>query len=93
MVVSWKRLWDGALDFGYKGTRCVQSIVRELSRPSFGDKLCCICGNGVESFLVHLCVGHPLLVCNESPTTIIDKLSSVDMPFTITLGSSLAHIT
>ena len=63
--------WDGALDFGYKGTRCVQSILRELSRPSFGDKLCCICGNGVESFLVHLCVGHPLLVCNESPTTII----------------------
>ena len=38
-VVLWKRIWDGALDYGVKGTTCVQAILRELSRPTFGDHL------------------------------------------------------
>ena len=33
-VVSWRRIWDGALDYGVKGTMCVQAILRELSRPT-----------------------------------------------------------
>ena len=37
--VSWSKLWDHALDLGEKGTRCVQSILRELSRPCFGERL------------------------------------------------------
>ena len=47
----------------------------------------------VECFSIHLCTDHPSLVCHHSLYTIIDKISNVDMPFIITLGSSLCHIT
>ena len=59
------------------------------------DDIRSIAPNGytIESFLVHLCINHPQLVCNESPTSHIEKLSSVDMPFIITLRLNLFHIT
>ena len=91
--VSWKKLWDNALDYGYKGTKCVQAILCELCRPTFGDRLCHLCSGHVECFSIHLCTDHPSLVCHHSLSTIIDKISNVDMPFIITLGSSLCHIT
>ena len=30
-VVSWRKIWDGALDYRVKGTNCSQAILRELS--------------------------------------------------------------
>ena len=30
--ISWRRLWDTALDKGVKGTRTLQSVFKELSR-------------------------------------------------------------
>ena len=90
--VSWRKIWDGALDYGYRGTICVQAILRELSRPIFGERLCHLCNNLVEDYLLlHLCNAHPSLVRHESLTTIIDKISAVDMPFIITLGSNLCR--
>ena len=39
-TVSWRRVWNSALDYGVKGTKCVQYVLRELCRPSFGENLC-----------------------------------------------------
>ena len=70
------------------------SILCELCRPTFGDRLCHLCSGHVECFSIHLCTDHPSLVCHHSLSTIIDNIiSNVDMPFIITLGSSLCHIT
>ena len=63
--VSWKKLWDNALDYGYKGTKCVQAILCELCRPTFGDRLCHLCSGHVECFSIHLCTDHPSLVCHH----------------------------
>ena len=32
-VVSWKKIWDGVLDYGVKGTNCSQAILRKICRP------------------------------------------------------------
>ena len=84
---SWRKIWHGALDSGYRGIICVQAILREFTRPTFDDRLCHLCVE--DYFLLHLCNPHPSLVRHESLTTIIDKISAVDMPFIITLGSNL----
>ena len=88
-TVSWRKIWDSALDHGIKGTRCAQAILREFSRPTFGDKLCHLCKEEIACFSVHLCDKHPSLVCNKSLTNIIANVSSVDMSFIITLGLKL----
>ena len=75
-VVSWRRIWDGALDYGAKGTTYVQAILRELSRPTFGDHLCHICSEQITGFSTHLCTCHPSLACIESLCDIISKSSS-----------------
>ena len=88
-VVSWRKIWDGVLDYGVKGTNCGQATLRELCRPVFGDKLCHICKEPITCFSSHLCDSHPSFVCNESLTTIISKISSADIMFVITLGAKL----
>ena len=93
--VSWSKLWDHALDLGEKGTRCVQSILRELSRPCFGERLCHLCNGHIDSnecFFDHLCKNHQSLVCNELPTVILLNISSVNMPFILKLGSNLGTV-
>ena len=78
--------------YDYRGTICVQAILREFSRPTFGDRLCHLCTNHVEDYLLfHLCNAYPSLVRHESLSTIIDMISAVDMPFIITLASNLCH--
>ena len=39
---SWRRLWDMALDKGVKGTRTLQRVFKELSRPKPCSK-CNLC--------------------------------------------------
>ena len=29
-TVSWRRIWDNALEYGVKGTKCVQYVLREI---------------------------------------------------------------
>ena len=38
--VSWRKIWDNALEYGVRGTRCAQSVLRVLCRPTFGERLC-----------------------------------------------------
>ena len=41
--ISWRKLWDHVLEYGVKGTRCVQSLFKSLCRSTFGEKVCHIC--------------------------------------------------
>ena len=66
--VSGRKIWDNALDHGVKGTRCVQSVLRELCHPTFGEKLChlCNCQISERCFSTHLSECHPSLLCHKS---------------------------
>ena len=88
-IVSWRKIWDGALDYGVKGTYCGQAILRELGRPVFGDKLCHLCKEPITCFSSHLCNSHPTLVCHESLSSIVNKIAAADISFVVTLGSKL----
>ena len=50
--VSWRKIWDGALEYGYGGTICVQAILREFSGPTFRDRSCHPCNNHVEDYFL-----------------------------------------
>ena len=86
---SWRKIWDNALDYGVKGTISCQALLRELSRPTFGDRKCHLCGDQISSFPLHLCNDHPSLVCHTSLSSVVSKVSSLDMKFIITVGSKL----
>ena len=88
-TVSWRRVWDNALYYGVKGTKCVQYVLRELCRLTFGENLCCLCKNKISCFSTHLFDCHPSLVCNKSLTEAITLISSLDMQFIISFGSKL----
>ena len=90
-TTSWRKLWDQALEYGVKGTRCVQSVLRSLSRPTFGEKLCPICNCQITepSFSTYLFEHHPSQVCHKSLTDAIILISSLDMKFILSLGSKL----
>ena len=59
--VSWRRLWDIALEKGVKGTKIVQNLFRELCRPASCFK-CSVCDSHVPSTTT--CFEH---ACNEHP--------------------------
>ena len=61
-----------------KGTEYCQAVLRELSRPTFGDRICHLCKDS-SSFALHLCDNHASLVLNESLPSIVSKVSSLDM--------------
>ena len=53
-LVSWKKIWDGALDYGFKGTTRVQVI---LSRPSFvAPHQSYHCGYAFHYHFLYFCV-------------------------------------
>ena len=70
-TVSWRRVWDNVLDYGVKGTKCVQYVLRELCQPTFGENLCYLCKNKISCFSTHLFDCHLSLVCNKSLTEAI----------------------
>ena len=85
--MSWRKIWDNALDNGVKGTRCVQTISRELSRPMFSDKLCHLCDKEIVCFSVYLCdinIHHSCAINH-----LLELLHT--MFFIITLGVVLSH--
>ena len=64
--VSWRRLWDIALEKGVKGTKIVQSLFREVCRPASCFK-CSVCDSHVPSTTTcfeHACDEHPEQVQN-----------------------------
>ena len=91
--VSWRKIWDNALDYGVKGTRCVQSVLRELCRPTFGEKLChqCNCQISEHCFSTHLFECHPSLLCHKSVAEVITLVSTLDMKFIMSIGSKLSR--
>ena len=94
-LVSWRRIWDSALDYGVKGTRCAQSVLRELCRPTFGEKLCHLCNCRISElcFSSHLFECHQSLVCHKTLTEAVSLISSLNMPFVLSLGLKLGCAT
>ena len=44
--INWLRLWDVARDYGIQGTRSLESALRTITIPIFGDDFSChICGH------------------------------------------------
>ena len=62
LVNEWMLLWDQALDYGPIGTRISQTIFKILSKPMFGDNICCYCSENIPelSFIDHLASSHGL---------------------------------
>ena len=61
---SWRRLWDLSLDNGGKGTRSMQFLFKELSRPCTGERLCKVCDHvvsAVTNCFEQTCKHHPVL--------------------------------
>ena len=91
--ITWRKLWDQALEYGVKGTRCVQSVFKSLCRPTFGEKICPLCNCPITEscFSTHLFKCHPSRVCHKPLTEAIALISSLDMKFDLSLGSKLDH--
>ena len=68
-TTSWCRLWDTALDCGVKGTRGLQTLLREMCRPIFENSVCNLCNESLninDLWLDHICHNHPEIVNNKS---------------------------
>ena len=65
--VSWRKLWDTALDRGPRGTEQLQRIIYHLARPTYANFCCNLCGHPVDSsWLSHLCSEHAVTVDSNS---------------------------
>ena len=69
---SWLKLWDMALDYGPRGTAAMQALYRTLTKPTFDQYTCAICGEQLEtSYFYHYTIHHTSI---HSPEIIIDSL-------------------
>ena len=62
LVNEWMLLSDQALDYGPIGTVISQTIFKILSKPMFGDNICCYSSENIPelSFVDHLASSHGL---------------------------------
>ena len=75
--ISWRKLWDMALDKG------IQRIVRHLSRRIYKGYICPLCDSPVDpaiTWLSHLCSSHPVTLGSTqlSEQSIVHLLSKGD---------------
>ena len=75
---SWRRLWDIALDKGVKGSRTLQRLFKELSRPK-SVFTCTQCASvpimiNEPSCFEHACEQHSDLVGDLTCSSLIDSL-------------------
>ena len=80
-TTSWCRLWDTALDCGVKGTRGLQTLLREMCRPVFENSVCNLCNESLnvnDLWLDHICHNHPEIINNKSLSQIVAALHDVD---------------
>ena len=75
---SWRRLWDIALDKGVKGSRTLQRLFKELSRPK-SVFTCTQCASDSEeinepSCFEHACEQHSDLIGDLTCSSLIDCL-------------------
>ena len=40
---NWLKIWDTTIDFGQRGTKAIQSLFKEMTRPVFGSIPCSLC--------------------------------------------------
>ena len=85
--VHWPAVWDEALDRGPHATGNATTVLRMLTRPSFGEYSCNVCSNGYEgSYFNHIAKEH----LHEDTEAVIAKLSSLDALFEV--GYKLAKL-
>ena len=92
---SRRKLWDLALDGGVKGTYAVQGLLRELSRPLFGNWHCLVCNEQIsidEDFIKYVNDYHPELLCHLSVDDIFLGICSTDSSLIFSLGIQLCRI-
>ena len=91
---SWRRLWDMALDKGVKGTRTLQRIFKELSRPKPCSK-CNLCETEIteESCFEHTCVNHSDIVGDLSCDLFISTLIKANSDSIFTKCSCMSNYT
>ena len=81
--ISWRKLWDMALDKGTHGTSQLQRIVCHLSHRIYEGYICPLCGSQLDpciTWLSHLCSSHTVMLgsMHLSLNTIVDLLSKGD---------------
>ena len=95
--MSWHRLWDAALDKGVKGTCALQTLFKELCRPSSCFK-CSLCDRDVPlntSCLQHACDIHPDVtnISYEHLRSLLSTANSIDsMDSILNLSKTLSNI-
>ena len=78
--VSWRRQWDTAIDKGVKGTRTLQSVFKELSRPK-SVFTCIVCAPdkiSESSWFEHVCARHPDLIGELTCSKLLDCLTQAN---------------
>ena len=51
---NWLKIWDTALDFGQRGTKAIQSLFKEMTRPVFGNIPCSLCDQSIPESTPYL---------------------------------------
>ena len=74
-ITSWCHLWDVALDYGVRGTRSLQTLLREMCQPIFENSVCNLCK---KNLIDHVCRNHSEIVNNKSLPQIVAVLQEVD---------------
>ena len=82
--ISWRLLWDQALDYGPRGTAHLQRIVHLLSQPIYDNFTCPLCLLPVDpstSWLSHLYSSNHPITLDSNPLSeqdILDLLTNPD---------------
>jgi len=75
--ISWRRLWDIALEKGVKGTKIIQSLFQEVCCPASCFQ-CLLCKSHVPSSTTcfeHACEQHPIQLQDLSRYLLVNTLS------------------
>ena len=92
---SWRRLWDIALDKGVKGSRTLQRLFKELSRPK-SVFTCTQCASvpikiNEPSCFEHACEQHSDLVGDLTCSSLIDSLIQANSDFIFNSCMYMSH--
>ena len=63
--ISWRKLWDMALDKGTHGTSQIQCIVRHLSHRIYKGYICPLCDSLLPPYTKTLCLRDNINVCRS----------------------------
>ena len=75
--ITWRHLWDLALDRGTQGTKQLQKIIYNLGHPIFGTYSCPTCNTELVKptlWFTHLCETHPQTLRHSNDHLSIDRI-------------------